>query len=188
VAIATSFDEVWIRSLVVCNSIPSHLIRSLRKPRPPLRGERHRGASIAPRAPPASTSTVAARMSAQRQRDTAVEMRLRSALHKLGLRFRLQRSVATARRRADIVFVSTRVVVFVDGCFWHVCPRHASWPRANAAWWRRKLIANQRRDRSTDHILRSAGWTVMRVWEHEDPGKAASRIHRIVGRRISSRG
>jgi DNA mismatch endonuclease (patch repair protein) len=70
--------------------------------------------------------------------------------------------------------------VFVDGCFWHGCPEHGTWPKQNADWWREKIEANQRRDRDTDARLQAAGWTVIRVWEHEDPTQAADQIVEIV--------
>lgn len=120
-------------------------------------------------------------MQANRRRDTSPERLLRSELHRAGLRYRLDRPVVPGlRRRGDIVFVRARVAVFVDGCFWHVCPKHASWPKSNAEWWKQKLEANVARDRDTDRRLRRAGWSVIRIWEHEDPRVAARRVLRIV--------
>jgi len=84
------------------------------------------------------------------------------------------------------VFPGPRVAVFVDGCFWHGCPEHASWPKANAQWWRVKIEANRRRDRDTDERLTRAGWEVVRVWEHEDPGQAAGRIAVVVAARAGA--
>lgn len=80
------------------------------------------------------------------------------------------------RRRADIAFPTRRVAVFVDGCFWHGCPEHATAPKKNADWWSVKLAANVARDRDTDARLRASGWTVVRIWEHEEPETAARRI------------
>jgi DNA mismatch endonuclease (patch repair protein) len=112
-----------------------------------------------------------------RQRDTPAELALRSALHRRGLRFYVDRPLLQGLRgRADVVFPGARVAVYVDGCFWHSCPEHATSPKANAAWWREKLEANRRRDRDTDLRLREAGWTVLRVWEHEDADVAADRV------------
>lgn len=88
--------------------------------------------------------------------------------------------MAGTRRRADIVFGPSRVAVFVDGCFWHGCPEHGSWPRSNAEWWREKIQANKRRDSDTDRLLEDAGWYVIRIWEHEDPTQAADRVERVV--------
>ena len=132
--------------------------------------------------PPASTTDALRRMSAQRQRDTKGELELRSLLHRRGLRFRVHAPLPGLRRRSDIVFTRARVAVFVDGCFWHGCPEHGTWPKQNADWWREKIEANQRRDRDTDARLRAAGWTVIRVWEHDDPSQAADRIAEVVRR------
>jgi DNA mismatch endonuclease (patch repair protein) len=120
-------------------------------------------------------------MQAARQRDTQAEIGLRKLLHARGLRFRVDRTVLDGmRRRADIVFVSARVAVFVDGCFWHCCPRHKTFPKANAVWWAAKLAANRKRDTHTNRRLRQAGWIVERVWEHEEPAAAAIRIAKAV--------
>lgn len=120
-------------------------------------------------------------MRGTRQRDTAAERKIRSRLHNLGLRFRVDRSpLKGIRRRADIVFGPPKVAVFVDGCFWHCCPTHGTWPKSNADWWRDKLLANQRRDRDTDRQLIEAGWVVLRIWEHEDPAEASERIAVVV--------
>jgi DNA mismatch endonuclease (patch repair protein) len=82
------------------------------------------------------------------------------------------------------VFARATVAVFLDGCFWHGCPEHISWPRRNAAYWRSKIEANQRRDIETDGLLRASGWTVVRVWEHEVPSEAARQIERVVRGRL----
>jgi DNA mismatch endonuclease, patch repair protein len=135
--------------------------------------------------PPASAANVSARMKAQRERDTGVERSLRSVLHARGLRYRLhQRVIPGTRREVDLVFTKARVAVFVDGCFWHACPEHATWPKANAGFWRAKIEENVRRDRDTDERLRSAGWLVLRVWEHEAPDAAAERIAQVVMHRL----
>lgn len=115
------------------------------------------------------------------RRDTKPEIELRRVLHARGLRFRVDRAVlSNRRRRADIVFGPAGVAVFVDGCFWHGCPEHATWPTKNAEFWREKIEANRRRDRDTDHQLRAAGWHVERVWEHEAAEAAADRIEAVV--------
>src|SRR5262245_18000795 len=89
--------------------------------------------------PRASSPSVAKRMRATRRRDTAGELALRSALHARGLRFRVDAALPLTRRRADILFRPWKLAVFVDGCFWHGCPEHATWPKANAEWWRAKI-------------------------------------------------
>jgi DNA mismatch endonuclease, patch repair protein len=126
-----------------------------------------------PNRPTASSLQVRRRMQATRRRDTPGELALRSTLHARGLRFRVDRQLPGTRRRADIVFPRQRVAVFVDGCFWHGCPEHGTWPKTNASWWRKKIETNRRRDRDTDHRLRTAGWTVLRFWAHTDAAEAA---------------
>ncbi|MFE9466434.1 very short patch repair endonuclease [Streptomyces virginiae] len=131
-----------------------------------------------------TTTTVRARMSRQKRRDTGVEIALRKALHAKGARYRIhRRPVKGVRREADIVFGPTRVAVFVDGCFWHGCPLHATWPRNNAEFWRAKIEGNQRRDRDTDCRLAEAGWFSVRVWEHEQVDEAAARVLAVVASR-----
>ena len=127
-------------------------------------------------------------MESQPQRNTEPELLIRSALHRLGLRYRIHaQPLPGLRRHADLLFASARVAVFVDGCYWHGCPIHGTWSKANAAFWRQKIEANRRRDRDTNGRLRRAGWTVVRVWEHEPPNKAAGRIARIVTRKLARR-
>ena len=126
-------------------------------------------------------------MRSQRQRDTGIEVAIRREIHRRGLRYRIDvQPLRGIRRRADIVFRRDCIAVFVDGCFWHCCPEHATWPKANAAWWREKLRRNVERDRDTDRRLRAEGWLVIRIWEHDDPGRAAGRVVRAVRRRRGS--
>lgn len=118
------------------------------------------------------------------RRDTRAELLLRRALHARGLRFRVDRAVLRdRRRRVDIVFGPSRVAVFVDGCFWHGCPEHATQSRSNSEFWRSKVEANKARDRDTDRRLADAGWLVVRIWEHEDPESAADRIEALIANR-----
>jgi len=120
-------------------------------------------------------------MSAQRRRDTKPEIALRRELHRRGLRYFVDRApIKGVRRRADLVFPRRKVAVFVDGCFWHSCPQHATFPKNNAQWWTDKLAANVVRDRDTDARLAEQGWTVIRVWEHEDPLVAAERVQKAL--------
>ncbi|GIX33147.1 MAG: very short patch repair endonuclease [Lysobacterales bacterium] len=136
--------------------------------------------SVSPSSPEASR-----RMARVRQRGTDVEIELRRALHALGLRYRLQVPLSRKPRRvADIVFIGARVAVFVDGCFWHGCPLHATWPKENAGFWRAKIEANRARDADTTRRLRELGWEVIRVWSHEDPTEVARRIYdRVMARK-----
>lgn len=132
------------------------------------------------------TSDVATRlrMSKTRQRDNAREVSLRSALHRRGLRFRLHRRIIDgSKRTVDVVFPRARLAVFLDGCFWHGCPLHASWPKTNADWWRAKIETNRQRDRDTDERLTATGWTVIRIWEHEKLEEAVKRVEAALGKR-----
>lgn len=123
-------------------------------------------------------------MKAAKPRDTAPEKALRSALHKKGLRFRIdQKPITKLNRRADIIFRFAKVAVFVDGCFWHGCPIHGTQAKANAEFWRNKITRNQERDLETNQLLKNAGWKVIRVWEHENPEKVAEKIYKIIQKR-----
>ena len=122
-----------------------------------------------------------ARMKAAKSKDTKPEIQLRSLLHRKGLRYRIDvRPIYHLNRRADIVFRATKVAVFVDGCFWHGCPEHGTWPKANAEFWEEKIKRNRERDSETNKILEGLGWTVQRVWEHEDMEIAAENIYNLV--------
>jgi DNA mismatch endonuclease (patch repair protein) len=114
-------------------------------------------------------------------RDTKPELALRRAAHAEGLRFFVnRRPIRAVRRTADLVFPRVRVAVFLDGCFWHGCPQHHTVAKTNADFWARKVTDNRRRDENTNATLTSAGWTVVRIWEHEDPQEAACRVAQIV--------
>ncbi|QXC61726.1 very short patch repair endonuclease [Aquihabitans sp. G128] len=124
-------------------------------------------------------------MQNQRRRDTGPELALRRAVWARGLRYRVDTApLKGLRRRADLVFTRAQVAVYVDGCFWHRCPIHASAPKANGQWWSDKLDANERRDRDTDERLDEAGWIVVRIWEHEDAGEAAEKVEAAVRSRL----
>ncbi|MGW5308434.1 very short patch repair endonuclease [Nocardia thailandica] len=130
---------------------------------------------------PATDAVTSARMSRQRRTGTDPEMALRRELHRRGLRYFVDRApLRGQRRRADVVFPRARVAVYVDGCFWHRCPEHATHPKNNARWWADKLAGNVARDRATDLALAEAGWRVIRVWEHEDPVAAADVVQSAV--------
>lgn len=129
--------------------------------------------------PPATTR----RMKATKGRDNQREVALRSRLHRMGLRFRLHvRLLKQSTRSVDVVFPKARVAVFLDGCFWHGCPLHGTWPKNNATFWRTKIEANRMRDRDTDDRLFSEGWTVVRIWEHEQLDVAVLNIHQAVSK------
>lgn len=124
-------------------------------------------------------------MSRQARKNTTPELLLRRELHRRGLRYRVEYPLpGMRRRRADVAFTRTKVAVFVDGCFWHACPQHATRPTNNGAWWAEKLRRNAERDRETDIHLEQQGWAVVRVWEHDSPVVAADRVATTVAGRV----
>jgi DNA mismatch endonuclease (patch repair protein) len=132
----------------------------------------------------ASNAGVRRAMLANRRADTKPEIALRRVLHARGLRFRKDHQLALADRRVrpDVVFTRAKVAVFLDGCFWHRCPEHATTPATNTDYWIAKFERNVERDRAVDRSLTAEGWTVVRVWEHEDSGDAADRVAIALGR------
>ena len=134
--------------------------------------------AVEPKALPGPASE---RMSKQRSHDTGPERLLRSALHRRGLRYFVhRRPLPEVRREADLVFPRLRVAIFVDGCFWHGCPEHGTKPRRNAEYWETKIARNRARDADTDARLEAAGWTPIRIWEHEEPDEAAAQIEQLI--------
>lgn len=120
-------------------------------------------------------------MVAQRRRDTKPELEIRRRLHAAGVRFRVDvRPDEDLRVRGDLVWKGRRLAVFIDGCFWHGCPVHATTPKANREWWREKIDANVARDRRNDRALEARGWRVARFWEHEDPEEVVCQIKTLL--------
>lgn len=103
-------------------------------------------------------------MSSIRGSDTGPELLLRKALWRRGLRYRVKSRLPG---KPDLIFPTARVAVFIDGCFWHRCPQHATNPKNNATFWEKKLARNVERDLEVNEMLRDQGWTVIRFWEHE---------------------
>lgn len=134
-----------------------------------------------PDRPPASDPSVAARMSRQRRRDTEPELAVRRLLHARGLRYRVNLPVpGRPRRTIDIAFTRAKLAVFIDGCFWHSCPEHATAPAANDTWWHGKLERNRERDLDTNEFLADRGWQVVRFWEHESPIDVARAVEGLL--------
>ena len=133
------------------------------------------GQSIRSRAPQASSALVRRVMQANTGRTMQPERRLRSMLHRLGLRFRVDsRPEPYLRCAADLVFRQSRVCIFVDGCYWHGCSVHFTVPKQNAAWWAEKISDNRNRDARRTAELKALGWAVIRIWEHDLLGDTAS--------------
>lgn len=115
-----------------------------------------------------NSQTVTNLMKANKRSNTKPEIAIRSLLHKSGFRFRKDLLIRTAERkcRPDIVFTRARLAVFLDGCFWHLCPEHGHIPKSNVTYWEPKLKRNRERDRLDTLALESEGWKVLRIWEH----------------------
>lgn len=120
-------------------------------------------------------------MMSNRGKDTSPELALRKRLHGLGARFRKhRRPLPGVRCEADLLFPRVKLAVFVDGCFWHGCPEHTSYPITNREWWLRKLEGNKSRDRKNDEMLRLAGWTIVRLWEHQGVEEMAAEVLHVL--------
>ncbi|MGC2456698.1 MAG: very short patch repair endonuclease [Gallionellaceae bacterium] len=103
-------------------------------------------------------------MSRIRGKDTWPELLLRKSLWAKGLRYKLKSKLPG---KPDIVFPKKKIVIFVDGCFWHGCPVHSQRPATNARIWEEKLNKNIQRDQKVNGELAELGWVVLRFWEHE---------------------
>lgn len=125
----------------------------------------------------ASSPGVRRSMQSNGPKDTAPEVALRSVLHRRGFRFRKHvRPIPGLACTVDVLFPTERLALFVDGCYWHSCPEHASYPRLNGEWWRAKLDGTRERDIRNTKALIEAGWHVIRVWEHEHVDAAATLV------------
>lgn len=130
-----------------------------------------------------SSSDASRRMARVRQTGTNAELALRREMYRIGLRYRVGYEVLKKPRRvADAAFPGRKIAVFVDGCFWHGCPEHATWPKRNAEFWRQKIEANRQRDADTNARLQAIGWMALRFWSHESPVKAAETVARVVAK------
>jgi DNA mismatch endonuclease (patch repair protein) len=126
-------------------------------------------------------------MSLIRSKDTRPELTIRRLVHARGLRFR--KHARQLPGQPDLVFVSAKVIVFVDGDYWHGW-RFSSWSGKLSAYWQQKIEGNRRRDRRNFRRLRREGWLVIRVWEHEverDPARCVERIQAAVRGRMPIR-
>ena len=110
-------------------------------------------------------------MRSNRSADTKPEVQVRSLLHRAGFRFQKNRTVKVGATsiRTDLTFPTERLVVFIDGCFWHGCDKHCRIPHSNREYWTAKIKSNAERDARNTRILASNGWTVLRAWEHAPP-------------------
>jgi DNA (cytosine-5)-methyltransferase 1 len=126
---------------------------------------------------PPTDPTTKLRMKRQKRVDTRPELLIRKGLFARGLRYRVNyRPIPDLRRTADLVFPRQTLAVFIDGCFWHGCPKHSRDTKSNTVWWRDKIQANRNRDAETTLKLQGKGWRVIRIWEHTPPEEAVTII------------
>ena len=114
--------------------------------------------------------------------NTNPELILRKALWKKGYRYRTKSKILG---KPDMVFSNPKVAIFVDGCFWHKCPRHYTKPKSNGEFWEKKILANISRDKIVNAQLKSEGWKVVRIWEcqiKEEPDKQLFAIEKNLKR------
>ena len=103
-------------------------------------------------------------MSKIRSKNTKIEMIIRKTLWKKGYRYRVHTKL---KGKPDIVFPKYRMAIFIDGCFWHKCPKCYKEPQSNRAYWIPKIERNAVRDKENEAYLKNAGWKIIRIWEHE---------------------
>jgi DNA mismatch endonuclease (patch repair protein) len=118
-------------------------------------------------------------MSRVRSKNSSAEINLRSALHAAGLRFFVHRRIEKVS--VDVVFPKRKIAILIDGCFWHGCPLHATYPKTNTDYWLPKLAENKARDSRQTARLETAGWLVLRLWEHDCRNPKSEVIEKICG-------
>jgi len=134
-----------------------------------------------PDPPKASSKHVRSSMRGNRSIDTKPEMLVRMGLYKLGLRYRVHYRL---EGKPDIVFTKKRLAIFIDGCYWHGCPKCYKEPKTNTEYWSKKIARNKQRALTVNKMLRTQGWDVLRIWEHEvlaNTGNVVKRISNKVG-------
>ena len=129
---------------------------------------------------------VALQMQRQKTKNTAPEHNLIKELQRR--RFRVVTHDRGLPGTPDLVLPRKRIVIFVNGCFWHGCPEHFRPPKTNREWWLEKIESNRRRDRSKSAKLRRMGWAVITIWEHTDSSMAADRVQRFARSRSQFKG
>jgi len=115
-------------------------------------------------------------MSKIRSSGTKAEIALRCCLWRKGLRFRVKSKLLGT---PDVVFPSKKLAIFVDGCFWHKCPKHFRCPKSKIDYWKPKIERNALRDKKISKALRKDGWKVLRFWEHDVNKKLAICVGKI---------
>jgi DNA mismatch endonuclease, patch repair protein len=124
-----------------------------------------------------TTADVSRIMASIKSAETRPEMLLRKNLWKQGVRS--YRKYPQLPGRPDLCFPTHRLIVFVDGCFWHGCPVHCRLPKKNPHYWTEKIAANKKRDARIDQELQSKGFTVLRIWEHDINGDVCKAVEKV---------
>lgn len=136
----------------------------------------------APTVPPSTDELTRARMKRQPRQDTAAERAVQAAMSALDIAFEVgARPDPAFRRTGDLVIESVKIVILVNGCFWHGCPKHSRPTKSNTKWWGDKIKKNQERDAETIQHWEDLGWEVIVFWEHEHPEDVARHIQEVVG-------
>lgn len=162
---------------LVLQAFGEETARSYPKPKPPTRG----GTS---NAPPPTDDVTRARMRRQGRQDTAAERVVQVALRARGIDFEVGgRPEPDLRRTGDLVIDDIKVVVMVNGCFWHGCPKHSRPTKSHTKWWADKIARNKERDEETVRLWEKAGWKVAIFWEHEDPADVARHLEEVIAER-----
>lgn len=115
-------------------------------------------------------------MSKIKGKDTKPEVLFRKILFSEGLRYRKNYPI---EGKPDIVFVSKKIAIFIDGCFWHGCKKHCRMPHSNKEYWLKKIKGNIQRDKKNSKILKIKGWRVLRIWEHEIQKKPENALNKV---------
>lgn len=120
-------------------------------------------------------------MSRIRSKDTKPEIKLRRQLTKESIKgYKIHYKLTG---KPDIVFPRRKIAIFIDGCFWHKCPKCFIKPRSNKPFWKKKINQNLKRDKKVNKTLKKQGWKVIRIWEHElktDVGKCTNKIKKAI--------
>jgi DNA mismatch endonuclease, patch repair protein len=120
-------------------------------------------------------------MRRQARQDTAAERAVQAAVSARGITYTVgARPDPAFRRTGDLVIEEAKVVVMVNGCFWHGCPKHSRATKSHTKWWADKIKRNQQRDAETIQHWQDLGWEVIVFWEHEDPEDVARHIEEVV--------
>jgi len=124
--------------------------------------------------PKPKSAAVSKHMSGIRTKRTGVEQRARKVLRCEGLKFK--GNVKSLPGSPDLVIPALGLVIFVNGCFWHGCPRCYTAPKHNRTWWNKKISGNRRRDRRVTQKLRGRGYSVIHLWEHDSDKRMQVRV------------